>query len=64
MQFQKTSTENSPWYLIPCDKKIDAQNIMSQIIIETLEKMNPKFPEITSEETTELEKCYQELLNE
>ena len=60
----KTSTENSPWYLIPCDKKIDAQNIMSQIIIETLEKMNPKFPKITSEETTELEKCYQELLNE
>ena len=59
-----TSTENSPWYIIPCDYKATAQNIMSEIIVQTLEAMNPQFPKVSEEEENNFKKAYEELLNE
>lgn len=39
-----TSTENAPWYIIPADFKPYRSVIVSSIVAETLQKMNPVFP--------------------
>ncbi len=64
LALENTSTENSPWYVIPCDNKTYGQLIMATAIKETLEKMNPKFPEVDEEEKKALDAAYQDLLNE
>jgi len=61
---ENTSTEHSPWYIIPCDTKSYAQLIMASVIKKTLKNMNPKFPEVPKKEEEELQTAYQDLLNE
>jgi PPK2 family polyphosphate:nucleotide phosphotransferase len=41
----RTSTEHAPWYVIPADHKWYRDWAVSRIVIETLEDMNPRFPE-------------------
>ena len=40
----KTSTDDAPWYVIPANKKWFRNALVSNIIRETLENMNPQFP--------------------
>ena len=40
----RCSTPHAPWFIIPSDKKWFRNFAVSQIIVETLRKMNPKFP--------------------
>ena len=40
----RTSTEHAPWYVIPADTKWRRDLIVSRIVRETLERMNPRFP--------------------
>lgn len=40
-----TSTRDAPWYIIPSDHKWFRNDLVSQILLETLEDMNPQFPE-------------------
>ena len=46
----KTSTKNSPWYIVPADKKWYARLIVSRIVLKTLQDMNPSFAEIDPRE--------------
>ncbi len=39
------NTEHAPWYIVPADRKWRRNLIVSRVLLETLEKMNPKFPE-------------------
>ncbi len=41
---KKCSMPTSPWFVIPSNKKWFRNLAVSQIIVETLEQMNPKFP--------------------
>jgi len=41
---EKCSTSATPWFIIPSNKKWFRNLAVSQIIVETLEGMNPKFP--------------------
>ncbi len=41
----KTSTEAAPWYVVPADRKWFRNWAVSTILVETLEKMDPMFPE-------------------
>jgi PPK2 family polyphosphate:nucleotide phosphotransferase len=41
----RTSTESAPWYVIPADAKWFRNWAVSRIVIETLEDMDPRFPE-------------------
>lgn len=50
----QTSTEEAPWYVIPADRKWYARYLVSQVIVEIMEDMNPKFPELPEEERKEL----------
>lgn len=40
----ETSTEYAPWYVVPANRKWYRNLVVSSILIETLEKMNPQYP--------------------
>jgi len=42
---QKTSTAHAPWHVIPSDSRKTRGAIISGIVRETLEKMNPQYPD-------------------
>jgi PPK2 family polyphosphate:nucleotide phosphotransferase len=51
----ETSTEVSPWHVIPADKKWFARLAISEIILERLKQLNLDFPVVTDEEKAKLE---------
>ena len=61
---QKTSTPNSPWYVIPADEKWYARLAVSQILAESMEDLKLKYPVLPDEEITQLELLKQQLLAE
>lgn len=61
---QKTSTANSPWYVIPADEKWYARLAISQILVETMEDLKLKYPVLPDEEIAQLELLKQQLLAE
>ncbi len=60
----ETSTDYAPWYVIPADKKWYARLAVSQVIAETLEQMNLKFPVLSDDEKRKLDATKQALLAE
>lgn len=49
-----TSTENSPWYVIPADKKWFTRLAVSEIIVQKMESLDLKYPVVTDEHMAEL----------
>lgn len=49
-----TSTEKSPWFVIPADNKWFMRTAVSEIICEKLESMNLSYPQISQLEMKEL----------
>jgi PPK2 family polyphosphate:nucleotide phosphotransferase len=41
----RTSTEHGPWYVVPADHKWFRDWAVSRIVLETLEDMDPRYPE-------------------
>jgi PPK2 family polyphosphate:nucleotide phosphotransferase len=39
-----TSTEHAPWHVVPADRKWYRNLVVSSILIQTLEKMDPSYP--------------------
>lgn len=56
-----TGTEHAPWYVIPADSKWFARYLMSEILLRTLEEMNPQFPPLDAEEAAKIPMAIQEL---
>lgn len=46
---QNTSTPHAPWYVVPADKKWFSRALASQVVADTLAKMNPVIPELDPE---------------
>ena len=42
---QRTSTDHAPWHIIPSDSRKTRGAIISGIVRETLEKMDPQYPD-------------------
>jgi len=42
--FQETSKAQAPWYIVPADRKWYRNLIVSQILIDTMEKMGLEYP--------------------
>jgi PPK2 family polyphosphate:nucleotide phosphotransferase len=59
-----TSTKQSPWYIIPADKKWFARFIVSEIINKTLESLQINYPEIGRAQEDILKECKQKLQQE
>jgi PPK2 family polyphosphate:nucleotide phosphotransferase len=45
----RTSTAYAPWYVVPADRKWYRNLVVSSILIDTLQKMDPRFPPPSSE---------------
>ena len=45
----KTGTKQAPWYVVPADHKWYMRLVVSEIILKTLEDMNPQYPKVTKE---------------
>ncbi len=51
----QTSSENSPWYIVPADDKKNMRLIVSQIILEKLQSLDIYYPKPNPERTKILE---------
>lgn len=49
-----TSTEKSPWYIIPADKKWFTRLAVSEIIVKKLESLSLRYPVVTDAQKAEL----------
>ncbi|MGK7379314.1 PPK2 family polyphosphate kinase [Planococcus sp. 1R117A] len=59
-----TSTEYAPWYILPADNEWYSRYIISEVMVEMLEKINPQYPAISGEEKKKLEEAIAALENE
>lgn len=60
----ETSKEHAPWFVVPADKKWFARLTALQIIIDALEDMNLKYPELPEDEKEALSEAKKQLENE
>ena len=61
---QKTSTKDSPWYIVPADKKAYARIVVASAIINALDEMKLAFPKLSEEEQGKLQEMKKILLEE
>jgi PPK2 family polyphosphate:nucleotide phosphotransferase len=58
-----TSTREAPWYVVPADDKENARLIVSQIILDTLNRLEMTYPEVSAERRKELQSIRERLTN-
>jgi PPK2 family polyphosphate:nucleotide phosphotransferase len=56
-----TSTDAAPWYVVPADDKENARLIVSQILLDTFEELEMKYPKTTAKREQELQTIRAEL---
>lgn len=54
--FEKTSTGESPWYIVPADNKWYTRYVVALIAVKALEEINPTYPALSEELKKHLEK--------
>ena len=52
---EATSTKDEPWYAVPADDKQNARLIVSRIILDTLEGLEMRYPEVSNEKKRQLQ---------
>lgn len=60
----ESSKDHAPWYVLPADNKWFARVAAIQIIIDTLEKMDLQYPQLSEKDRTELAESKKTLENE
>lgn len=56
-----TSTEHSPWYIVPADDKENARLIVSQILLDVFNECKMEYPKTSAKHRQELESYRSEL---
>lgn len=59
-----TSSERSPWYVLPADNDWYARYIVSTVMIHVLEGIDPQFPTFTEEEQDKIDEAIKQLESE
>mgnify|MGYP000115584766 CR=1 FL=1 len=59
----KTSTDYAPWYIVPADNKWFTRYVVAHIVIRELQKLKPKFPQLSPEVVRQLER-FKELIQQ
>ena len=62
--FQATSTEDSPWYLVPADDKRNARLIVSRIVVAALSQLDLSYPRAGPDRSAELAAARRQLESE
>lgn len=58
-----TASDNAPWYVLPADNPRLSRKIATEALIETIEKINPKYPEFNSEDQKKADEYIKKLKN-
>lgn len=59
-----TSTEKSPWYVIPADDKLFARIAVASAIINTMDSLDLAYPEVSKQKLDELQQVKRALIDE
>jgi PPK2 family polyphosphate:nucleotide phosphotransferase len=59
---RNTATEEAPWYVVPADHKWFTHLVISAVIVDTLEELDPSYPKLDPAKRKELEAAKRELL--
>ena len=59
-----TATPEAPWYVIPANQKWVTRVLVSRAIMQTLEDMDPKYPELPDDKKQTLAWCRKALVHE
>jgi PPK2 family polyphosphate:nucleotide phosphotransferase len=59
-----TSRPHAPWYAIPADDKDYMRAAVARILVETLERMDPRYPRLSAAQRRELQQGRRRLLAE
>ena len=51
---RRTSTDVAPWYVVPADHKWWARTVVGGILVDTLDRLDPRYPKVSSEKRREL----------
>ena len=60
----RTATKAAPWYVVPADRKWYMRMVVSEIILDTLKDIDPKYPTVTRKRLAEFEGYRQKLQEE
>lgn len=52
-----TSTPEASWYVVPADRKWFARYLVSEIVLDALQGIDPQFPELSDKEKAMLAEC-------
>ena len=61
---KRTATKESPWYAIPADDKWYTRYLFTEILIDTIKKTKPAYPELPQDQKDQLADCKARLLAE
>src|SRR5947209_7143652 len=61
---RNTAAEDAPWYVVPADHKWFTRLVISAVIVDTLEEIDPSYPRMDPTKRKDLEAAKKELLNE
>ncbi len=64
LAINSTATQFAPWYVIPSNKKWFARYLVSEIIVNAMEEINPKYPKVGKDKEKMILKCKDILKNE
>lgn len=59
-----TATEKAPWYVVPADAKWYTRYLVSEILVDILEEMNPQYPPLDSAEAARIPAAIEQLERE
>ncbi len=59
-----TATKECPWYVLPADQKWYTRYLVSEILLKTLEDIDPQYPDFPDEKKAVLAECKKTLLEE
>lgn len=59
-----TSTKDAPWYVVPADSKWFARAMVSQILLDTLKDLDPKYPPLPEDQMNMLSQYREKLEKE
>lgn len=60
---EATATKNNPWYVVPADKKLYTRVVVSEILLDVMKTIDPKFPKMSREQEEALS-AYRQRLTE
>ncbi|MDU7560845.1 MAG: polyphosphate kinase 2 family protein, partial [Finegoldia magna] len=61
---EHTSTDYAPWYVVPADNKWFTRLLVSEIMLDLFEQLDPHVPELSKEEESQLVKWKKVLLEQ